>query len=212
MRNQNPSDFGEARLRVAGNIRRLRLAKGLSQEKMAEQLGIGTSAYKMAEQGRRGLATRALTEIARFEIKLSVNNPGDADGSPHPAEHGFVAAHKESYDRLFAREDQCRKLSRRLQFRLEALKKIYGRSRDWIRIMEEMGREQPGEKGNREWWKRQHKMTLKKLQHCGLPAQVLLKARIALLNAEAALYRNMKEQLNKELPAFFTDPADPANP
>jgi ribosome-binding protein aMBF1 (putative translation factor) len=65
MRNQNPSDFGEARLRVAGNIRRLRLAKGLSQEKMAELADFHRTYVSQLERCVTNISVDGLERLAK---------------------------------------------------------------------------------------------------------------------------------------------------
>ena len=65
MRNQNPSDFGEVRLRVAGNIRRLRLAKGLSQEKMAELADFHRTYVSQLERCVTNISVDGLERLAK---------------------------------------------------------------------------------------------------------------------------------------------------
>ncbi len=65
MRNQNFSDVGEVRLRVAGNIRRLRLAKGLSQEKMAELADFHRTYVSQLERCVTNISVDGLERLAK---------------------------------------------------------------------------------------------------------------------------------------------------
>ena len=65
MRNQNFSDVGEARLRVAGNIRRLRLARGLSQEKMAELADFHRTYVSQLERCVTNISVDGLERLAK---------------------------------------------------------------------------------------------------------------------------------------------------
>lgn len=58
--------------RVAGNVRRLRVRIGLTQEELAERLGAGVRWVQDVEAGRRGVQVRTLDRFARaLEIDVA---------------------------------------------------------------------------------------------------------------------------------------------
>jgi transcriptional regulator with XRE-family HTH domain len=65
MRDQKASDVGEARQRVARNIRRLRLERGLSQEKMAELADFHRTYVSQLERCVTNISVDGLERLAK---------------------------------------------------------------------------------------------------------------------------------------------------
>ena len=49
---------------IGANIRRLRVERGLSQEEVADRIGIDTSYFGQVERGRRNPTVRVLAKVA----------------------------------------------------------------------------------------------------------------------------------------------------
>lgn len=180
----------------------IRQRLGLSQQQLADHLGINCSTVKLAEQGKRSLQTAALLKVADLEIMLASQPQKEQHEKIHAAEYALVAQCKRSYDGLFARESCCHINSLKLKARLRVMINLYNKTREWLHVIEtaihNMGEARNVEQG----WEKQKKAAIKTLNRCGLPMQVLLKAKIAVLEAEANLYKIMKQQLMNELPEF----------
>jgi len=65
MRDQKASEAGEARQRVARNIRRLRLERGLSQEKMAELADFHRTYVSQLERCVTNISVDGLERLAK---------------------------------------------------------------------------------------------------------------------------------------------------
>lgn len=182
----------------------LRQRLGLSQERMARQLKMSETAFRMAEQGRRSLPTMALIQLVQLEVKLGETGALPPEG-PHPAEQESLSKCRQSYASLFAKEAQCRLRSRKLFTKLDMMQKLYGKTREWLQVIENAMEENAEDPSMVEWWRRQQQSAIRTLNRCSLPAQVLLQSRISLLNAETELYKNMQEQLKQDLPEFFLE-------
>ncbi|HET7386188.1 MAG TPA: helix-turn-helix transcriptional regulator [Nocardioidaceae bacterium] len=57
---------GELQRRVGANLRRIRKARGLSQEKFAEMIGVHRTYWGGIERGERNLTLRSLERIATW--------------------------------------------------------------------------------------------------------------------------------------------------
>lgn len=75
-----PEKPGAVRLRVGKNIRRLRLSRGLSQERLAERVG---NSWKHIGQVERGEVNVGLDILSRVANALAVD-VGDLFGGPRP--------------------------------------------------------------------------------------------------------------------------------
>jgi transcriptional regulator with XRE-family HTH domain len=181
----------------------IRKRLGLSQEQLASLLHVHRSTIKFAEQGKRSLPTAALLKVAHMEILLAGAPQQTGFEDIHPAEKTAIRLCRRSYDRLFTREARCMLNSQKLAKKLAMMITLYQKTREWLKLTES------GVKANRKelpvarYWKKQQVLAINTLNRCGLPLQILLKSRIAILDAEAELYKHMKLQLKKELPGFF---------
>jgi transcriptional regulator with XRE-family HTH domain len=191
--------------RYTGNewMRNIRKRLGLSQEQMAGQLKLGPTSYKMTEQGRRTLPTNALLELIQLEVKIKAALPPDMQVEPHPEEQDSLRECRRRFYHLFTQESACRIKLSRLDTQWKMMRGLYQKTREWLNVTEQYIEESGDDAAGAERWKKQRQGALKTLSRCSLSAQVLLQSRITLLNAEAELYKNVQEQLKKELPDFF---------
>lgn len=181
----------------------IRRRLGLNQEQLANQLHVHRSTIKLVEQGKRSLPTAALMLVANMEILLDSETQHTKYETIHPAEHNAVTTFRMSYDMLFARGSKCRLNSYELAKKLEMMTGLYQKTRAWLTVIELSVKENHPDQITAESWKKQQQHAFKTLNKCALPMQVLLKCRIAILDAEAELYNNIKQQLNIELHEFF---------
>jgi transcriptional regulator with XRE-family HTH domain len=182
----------------------LRKQLGLSQEQMAGHIGMGYTAYKMAEQGRRPVPVAVLMQVTGLELKLKEQVEQPVSGKPHPLEARFITRYRRDFQWLFTRELVRRKQVLSLQLRLEQLQCHYKKCREWLAVLDDAAKEPANDGCAAHHWKKQQQAAIKKLERCAMPVQLLLKLRIELLVAEANLYRSMQEKLRKELPEFFS--------
>ena len=183
----------------------IRSRLGITQEQLASQLHVHPSTIKLVEQGKRKLPTAALLLAANMDILLNSQTQYMKYETVHPAEHCAVTAFGGNYEMLFTRGSKCRLISYELSKKLEITKGLYQKTREWLKVIELYIQENTGDQAAATSWKKQQEDAFKTLNKCAIPVQVLLTCRIAILDAEAELYTNMKQQLNKELPDFNVD-------
>jgi transcriptional regulator with XRE-family HTH domain len=181
----------------------LRKRLGLSQEQMAIKLNVHRSTIKFVEQGKRTLPTNSLILLANLEIMLGDDVPRQQFPDPHPAETASLDVFRKKYEALFARETICCVTISKLSAKLENTLSLYQQSRERLQIIETAIIENETDEQIVKMWQRQQTLVTNSLDSCGLPMQVLLRTRIAILTAEAAMYKTLKEQLAKDLPVFF---------
>jgi transcriptional regulator with XRE-family HTH domain len=186
---------------LAGIRKRL----GLSQQQLADQLNVNRSTIKFAEQGKRSLPTSALLQVAQLEIMLSKEPEKPIYERLHPAETMIISKCRRSYELMFSKESTSRLNSIKLRSKLQVMSGLYNKNREWLNIVEKYLKENRKNGVTNEWWKKQQQSAVRTLNKCGLPLQAILKSKIALLDAESELYRNMKEQLKSDLPDFFKE-------
>ena len=76
---------------LSERIRQIRLQKGLSQENMADMLGLSTTAYGDMERGRTELSVSRLENVAKL---LDVPLPELLGFEPYHVGNGMAAAGK----------------------------------------------------------------------------------------------------------------------
>ena len=182
----------------------LRKKLGFSQELLAIYLSVHPSTIKLAELGKRKLPTPALIKVANMEITLAAKTKANEYQHIHPAEQPLLEVFKKKYDLLFERETNCRLLSHNLQKKLNQQMIRYQMIREKLQIIETAVQENEGDQLATQTWQTQQQFAIAIQNKCGLASQHLLKTRILILNAGAALYSNMKAHLMKDLPPFFT--------
>ena len=127
--------------KLGERIRRYRLMKGLTQENMADELGISTSAYSNMENGKTDMKISRLQQIAKtLEIPLeelvkleetgniTINSP---QNSPHSCNGHNVNVTQNIPPEAFQQLEQT----------VRNLEKLFGL------LMEKMDKEEKAEKG-----------------------------------------------------------------
>ena len=185
----------------------LRKRLGLSQEQMADQLKLSCSMIKMVESGKRAMSTPVLLQVAQLEIKLAAQ-PHLQSRDIHPAENNATDKYKRSCEMLFSHEAASRLKARKLQAKLQTITALYQKTREWLQLIESHKEENGHNPMTLAWWKKQEESAIQTLQNCGMPTQVLMRHKIALLESEAALYKNKHTEIKADLPQFFKSTAE----
>lgn len=181
----------------------LRKSFALSQKLMAMYLKISISTLKLVETGRRLLPTHALLTVAGLEMQLASKNENIEFNTIHPLEQAYYAALKEQYHPLQARENKCRTDKKLLQNKLNVMKCNYQKIRAGLQIIDRMiGENNIMDAELQEWQKEKNKVA-GLLTKCGLPLQLMIIARLEILENEIRLYDKLKLQLSTALPGFF---------
>jgi len=187
----------------------LRKQLGVSQGTMAIYLHVNLSTVKLAELGERSLPIQALAKVARMQILLKDKPQQIKDHSIHPAEQVYTSDFRSGYEQLFEVRYKIQYDSHLLERKLDSMIVHYKKTREKLQILETVlpGIDNDGLKN--ESLERQHGLAKRFLVTCGLPAQSLLKCRIALMKAQIELYDSMEKKLKENMPAFlFNDPGN----
>jgi transcriptional regulator with XRE-family HTH domain len=168
---------------------------GLSQQQLADHLGVAKATIGMAEIGRRKLPVPALLKLAELEIKMA------AASIP-----GTVAAAKEadselplykSCKYLQLREMECQLKIQRLSSNLEWMEANYKKYQSQLQLLNGMIENGPGKTDNRFMLCMQlhREKILAQLSKCSLTEQMLTRNKIALLSAESHLNRSVRQAI-----------------
>jgi transcriptional regulator with XRE-family HTH domain len=179
-----------SKLRTSG-LAATRTRLGLSQQQLAEQLGVSKATISMAETGRRKLPTAALIRLAQLEIKMATAKTEERSGAVIIASDEMPSPMQ--CHALEIREMQVRKLSGTL----ENMQLQFNRLHTQLQLIDAMLVKETNPHQNffalcmqinRERLGRQ-------LSKYGATQQTLLLNKIALLNAEAHLNKSVRQQL-----------------
>jgi transcriptional regulator with XRE-family HTH domain len=184
------------------NLAALRKRIGLNQEQLAELLNLHRSTINMAELGERTLPTAALLMLANLEIMLS-KTVDHTYMDMHPAEQPGMEIFGRHHDQLFERESICTFNRRKMEKKLTMKIALYQSTRDRLHFIETAMQQNSNDGQTVQFWKGLQETAIQVLNTCGLALQALLRCRIAILDAEAELYKNMKLHQKKNLPGFF---------
>ncbi len=180
-------------------IRGLREKLGITQSELAEILQVARSTLAMHEGKERPLPSVPLLKLAVLQIRLSELPEMNSAKAPHPSEHIFLASSLEASRCMTEREAKCRAQSKRLNEELKLRIAEYERTRQWLHLAEHALEEKNFRLANEaEWWKLQRHIAISKLAGCGTPVQQKLRSRIALLDGEAELNRNVRFQMRNK--------------
>ena len=194
---------------VLNGMALVRKKLGLTQQQFADHLEISRSMVLHVERGIRSFSVPVLIKIANLEIKLAGDGTSQEVELPaQPVEQKSIANYHQSSNSMLARELKCKIESRKLSNKLKTMMAAYEQTSKWLRTIEKILNElkEEGSAGRQTrdaWWYKQQEMALKKLTSTGLPAQALLRNKIALLDAEAEINKNIQKQFMEELPKLF---------
>jgi len=181
---------------------------GFTQELMAMYLKINISTLKMAETGFRELPTYALVRVAALEMKLAAQKQQNLYTDMHPSEKDDTEGFRCGYKLIGTKEKRFDYEIALLESRLAAMVNNYQAARARVQLIETVLTDNEGSEFNAGAWQDQLKTAVKVLHKYSLPAQVILKSRIAMLHAQVELIKKIKLQVREALPDLFTGGED----
>ncbi len=192
----NPNDLAQTRIKY-----------GMSQQQLADHLGVSRSLIMMAEQNKRELPTDALLKFSALEIRYAALTE---QSSPAPASEPdlhFWPVYRKAFRQLKDRESYCRIKSLELERKLQQLETRYAACLDFMRLAgenpgEEMGDQSPATKKR---WQRQMEAITERMRTCDPLLQALLRHRMEHLQAEAELNAHSLEKLTATMPGTYRD-------
>ncbi len=170
----------------------------LSQQQLAQHLGISKASIGMAETGRRKLPVAALIKLAELEIKMTAVLPAVASAQQNETNIPLPAHTK--CESLLIREMQGELEARKLSAALDGMQEKQQRLQTQLLILDKMIENEPAGAGKElSLWLQLHlHQVLKQLVKCSPVEQSLLRNKIALLNAELHLNRSVRQQMNDQ--------------
>ncbi len=180
--------------KVNSHLAEARQKLGLSQQQLATELGISRTMVVMVEQNKRNLSTDALLKLAALEMSretLPLELPSAAPAVKMPASYSHIRGRR-TCTSLLIQEAASDLKCRRLKASLDDMALQYERTVKWLAMLEGMD-------GGNSQIKRQREAAEAKLARNSLAAQAILKHEIALAEAQAELFRNMRGHINNEL-------------
>ena len=167
---------------------------GFTQQQLATELGISRTMVVMVEQNKRNLSTDALLKLAALEMSresLSIDPAPTTSTTRMPANYSHVRGRR-TCTSLLIQEAASDLKCRRLKASLDEMLLQYERTVKWIAVLDGMD-------AGSSTIKRQREAAEAKLARNSLAAQAILKHEIALAEAQAELFRNMRGHINNEL-------------
>ena len=180
--------------KVNSHLAEARQKLGLSQQQLATELGISRTMVVMVEQNKRNLSTDALLKLAALEMSretLPLELPSAAPAVKMPASYSHIRGRR-TCTSLLIQEAASDLKCRRLKASLDDMVLQYERTVKWLAMLDGMD-------GGNSQIKRQREAAEAKLARNSLAAQAILKHEIALAEAQAELFRNMRGHINNEL-------------
>jgi transcriptional regulator with XRE-family HTH domain len=181
-------------LRPAG-VTATRLRLGLSQQQLADHLGISRTSIAMAEASGRKLPGNSLLKLARLEIKMAaaiLPATNSEAGKKRSLPHSTI--HTQSFS---VREMRSELRMKRLSYSLEKMKAQYKQLQDQLQLVDAMLEKEAAEPINIDTAGLQvHRNgMLKQLDKCSITKQTLLKNRIELLDTETKLNKRVRQEM-----------------
>ena len=178
-----------------GCFRETRTRLGLSQEQLAEQLGISRSALSMAEYGRRNLPVAALLKLAQLEIKMAAAMVTAT--AITAKETNITIPPQTSFESIQIRELQCELQIQKLSNLLQTMTIQYKKYDTQLRLLDAILEKESDEPTNvfSLSLQLQRDQVRRQLSRCGPTEQSLLRNRIALLGAETHLNKSVRQRM-----------------
>jgi transcriptional regulator with XRE-family HTH domain len=179
----------------AGGFATTRARLGLSQQQLADHLGISKTAVGMAEIGRRHLPTAALLKLAELEIKIAAAQlPGKLVIEKEAATPQQIQA---SYQSIGLRELQCELQIQKYVYKLQYMTAMYQQYQMQLHSLKDILNKAADPVNNLFILSLQlHRdRVAKQLAKYNLAEQALLRNKIALLSAETCLSKSVRQRM-----------------
>ncbi|CAN5861387.1 hypothetical protein BH11BAC4_BH11BAC4_22650 [soil metagenome] len=174
---------------------------GLSQQELADRLGVDRSTISLVELNLRSLPTAALLKLAALETsgELAAMERGpDMEEETETMNSAELNAWTRYCNQLLLQERNCNQNSHLLQRKLDNMTGLYNKTNEWLQAIDKAA-----EVRENAWSKRQRLVAMGRLSKCGLITQYLLQRRIDLLKAEAELNQNTYRQCQDDYVNLF---------
>ena len=167
---------------------------GLSQQQLAEYLGISRSVLANCERNRRSLPRSALTSLSRLEIMYTNMQQSKSITYHEIAQPGIIKRQNAARQALIKEATYIDFKVARLKRELTLLQTIYAQTQEWLFVIQQLSIEDlPGKKGERQsiWSAMAQDAATTKSEGCDPAAQLVLEIKIAVLEAKAEVYRRV---------------------
>jgi transcriptional regulator with XRE-family HTH domain len=165
---------------------------GITQEDLAQHLGISPRMVGMVENRQRTLPSFALVKLASLEILLAGQASIKATQQPLPIETAENGLNDHCSSVLYYKEMKARAEASALQYKLQAMETNYQQLRVSLDHTEKMI--SSGSDFDMAYL-HMHRYTLtRKVTKCSLAAQASLRHKIALLHAAAELHKSVQRE------------------
>ncbi len=183
----------------ASGIAQTRKALGLSQQQLADELGVARTTVVMAEQNKRSLPTAAIIKLAEMEI----NRPAETaalNGDMSMLKNEATTAWDRACKEFLRKQKLCEYKLPELQEKLGKMIILCHKTDEWLKAIDKAAMAHENS-----WVKRQRLAAIRRLNKCDVPAQYLLQRRIELLKAEAELNQNTYRQCQDDYVNLFSN-------
>ena len=167
---------------------------GLSQEQLAEYLGISRSVLANYERTRRSLPTAALIRLSQLEIMFA--NMQQSKSNAHKEFHQPAVIQRQNAARqAFIKEAKYIDFKiAKIKRELTLLQTMYAQTQEWLFVIQGLSIADLPEKTRArhlKWTAIAQDAATKKLERCDPAAQMMLEIKIAVLAAKAEAYRGV---------------------
>ena len=167
-------------------IKMIRLKLGLSQQQVAEWLGVSRSLVTHYEQESRSLPSHAVLRLARLEILVDKMQKEKMAGRFNAKEYRSAPERNARLQRAIKlNAAYCGRKADKLRRELGELRLAHAQTIEWLQTLEWLLSEQePGsESMEKEWLQLQYNQALKKLERCDETEQLKIIIKLAPLEA-----------------------------
>ncbi|MEO8769973.1 MAG: helix-turn-helix domain-containing protein [Ferruginibacter sp.] len=180
---------------------------GLTQDQMAEQLGISHSMVKMIETNKRFLSSVALIRLASLEIRLAALPEAGKSALPACVKELYDNAGKDYAQLTKSHELNCTYKAMILENKLEKMQADHEELVSCLHSMEAISKTQYDESSDPLTYNLLLNRTrlLQKLSRCSPQEQAIARNRIAMLYAEVSLNKSIYPRYvhTNEKPTIF---------
>ena len=176
-------------------ITAIRKKLGLNQQQVAEWLGISRSLVALYEREERKLPHSAVVQLAALEIALyGIQQTRLTAGHKQQSNPHSFQRHEYAKRSLNRQAKACGFKAAKMRMKLITLKTAHEQMAEWLEAIESLILQLPKDPGNNMkllWLQAQQQMALKKLQECDPAAQLIMEAKIAVMDAAKEVHERM---------------------
>ncbi len=181
---------------------------GMSQQQLADHLGVSKSMVTLAERGKRDLGTQPLLKLAALEINYIAAPAAEPETEPPTPNEKLIARCRKELKLYKFRAMRCRSQYAVMQQKLEMLEERYRECCNLQRLLENLPwkNDKQIKKYTPNPWISQLEVVQEKLENCNPVIQAIMRVRIEYLRRETAINEECYQQILNELPNSFFNP------